>query len=554
MLRSLYIQNYALIEKLDISFGAGFSVITGETGAGKSIILGAIGLLLGQRAEVKAIRQGASKCVIEARFDISAYGMEPFFEDNELEYEEECILRREVYASGKSRAFINDTPASLVQMKELGEQLIDVHSQHQNLLLNKEGFQLNVLDILSHNDEQLSTYQSLYREWKQAQQELADLIARAEQNKADEDYIRFQLEQLEEANLSAGEQEELEQETDMLSHAEEIKAGLFRVGQLLTSDEGGLLAGLKESLNTMLGLQKVYSPATELAERLESTYIELKDVSQEVSSQEEDVEFNPDRLEEVNDRLNLIYTLQQKHRATTVEELLTLAEEYAAKLAAITSYDERIGELTTLCDTLYNKVRKQAAVLTKARTGAAREVEKQMASRLVPLGMPNVRFQVEMGIRKEPGVHGEDTVNFLFSANKNGSLQNISSVASGGEIARVMLSIKAMIAGAVKLPTIVFDEIDTGVSGEIADRMADIMQEMGDQDRQVISITHLPQIAARGCAHYKVYKQDNETETNSHIRRLADEERVEEIAHMLSGATLTEAALNNAKALLGIKR
>ena len=554
MLRSLYIQNYALIEKLDISFGAGFSVITGETGAGKSIILGAIGLLLGQRAEVKAIRQGASKCVIEARFDISAYGMEPFFEDNELEYEEECILRREVYASGKSRAFINDTPASLVQMKELGEQLIDVHSQHQNLLLNKEGFQLNVLDILSHNDEQLSVYQSLYREWKQTQQDLADLIARAEQNKADEDYIRFQLEQLEEANLSAGEQEELEQETDTLSHAEEIKAGLFRVGQLLTSDEGGLLAGLKESLNTMLGLQKVYSPATELAERLESTYIELKDVSQEVSSQEEDVEFNPERLEEVNDRLNLIYTLQQKHRVTTVEELLALTEEYAAKLAAITSYDERIGELTTLCDTLYNKVKKQAAVLTKARTGAAREVEKQMASRLVPLGMPNVRFQVEMGMRKEPGVHGEDTVNFLFSANKNGALQSISSVASGGEIARVMLSIKAMIAGAVKLPTIVFDEIDTGVSGEIADRMADIMQEMGEQDRQVISITHLPQIAARGCAHYKVYKQDNETETNSHIRRLADEERVEEIAHMLSGATLTEAALNNAKALLGIKR
>ncbi len=554
MLRSLYIQNYALIEKLDISFGAGFSVITGETGAGKSIILGAIGLLLGQRAEVKAIRQGASKCVIEARFDISAYGMEPFFEENELEYEEECILRREVYASGKSRAFINDTPASLVQMKELGEQFIDVHSQHQNLLLNKEGFQLNVLDILSHNDEQLSAYQSLYREWKQAQQDLADLIARAEQNKADEDYIRFQLEQLEEANLSAGEQEELEQETDTLSHAEEIKAGLFRVGQLLTSDEGGLLAGLKESLNTMLGLQKVYSPATELAERLESTYIELKDVSQEVSSQEEDVEFNPERLEEVNDRLNLIYTLQQKHRVTTVEELLALTDEYAAKLAAITSYDERIGELTILCDTLYNKVKKQAAVLTKARTSAAREVEKQMASRLVPLGMPNVRFQVEMGIRKEPGVHGEDTVNFLFSANKNGALQSISSVASGGEIARVMLSIKAMIAGAVKLPTIVFDEIDTGVSGEIADRMADIMQEMGEQDRQVISITHLPQIAARGCAHYKVYKQDNETETNSHIRRLADEERVEEIAHMLSGATLTEAALNNAKALLGIKR
>lgn len=554
MLRSLYIQNYALIEKLDIDFGSGFSVITGETGAGKSIILGAIGLLLGQRADVKSIRQGAAKCVIEARFEIAGYGMRPFFEENELEYEDECILRREVYASGKSRAFINDTPASLVQMKELGEQLIDVHSQHQNLLLNKEGFQLNVLDILAHDEEELNNYQSLHREWKQVQQDLEDLIVLAEQNKADEDYIRFQLEQLEDAQLAAGEQEELEQEADTLSHAEEIKAGLFRAGQVMNSDEGGLLSALKECLNTMLGLQKVYPSAGELAERLESSYIELKDISQEVSGKEEEIEFNPVRLEEVNDRLNLIYTLQQKHRVTTVDELLALADDYAAKLANITSSDEQIEELKVRSEALYSKVKKQAAVLTKLRTAAAREVEKQMAARLIPLGMPNVRFRVEIGARKEPGVHGADTVNFLFSANKNGALQSISSVASGGEIARVMLSVKAMIAGAVKLPTIVFDEIDTGVSGEIADRMADIMQEMGEQDRQVISITHLPQIAARGCAHYKVYKQDNETETNSHIRRLADEERVEEIAHMLSGATLTEAALNNAKALLGIKR
>ena len=552
MLRSLYIQNYALIEKLDISFSSGFSVITGETGAGKSIILGAIGLLLGQRADVKAIRVGASKCIIEARFDISAYGMQPFFGENELEYEEECILRREVSASGKSRAFINDTPASLAQMKELGEQLIDVHSQHQNLLLNKEGFQLNVLDILSHNEEALSAYQHIFGAWKQAQQDLEALVARANQDKSDEDYIRFQLEQLEEAHLSAGEQEELEQEADTLSHAEEIKAGLYRVGQTLYSDEGGLLSGLKECLNTMLGLQRVYPVAGELAERMESTYIELKDISQEVSGKEDEIEFNPERLDEVNERLNLIYTLQQKHRVSTVGELLALTDEYAAKLSAITSSDEHIEELKARCDALYNKVKKQAAVLTKARTAAAREVEKQMAARLVPLGMPNVRFQVEIGARKEPGIHGADTVNFLFSANKNGALQSVSSVASGGEIARVMLSIKAMIAGAVKLPTIVFDEIDTGVSGEIADRMADIMQEMGEQDRQVISITHLPQIAARGCAHYKVYKQDNETETNSHIRRLTDDERVEEIAHMLSGAKLTEAALNNARALLEV--
>lgn len=554
MLRSLYIQNYALIEKLDIDFGSGFSVITGETGAGKSIILGAIGLLLGQRADVKSIRRGAAKCVIEARFEIAGYGMQPFFEENELEYEDECILRREVYASGKSRAFINDTPASLVQMKELGEQLIDVHSQHQNLLLNKEGFQLNVLDILAHDEEELAAYQSLHREWKQAQRDLENLIALAGQNKADEDYIRFQLEQLEDAHLTAGEQEELEQEADTLSHAEEIKAGLFRAGQVMNSDEGGLLSALKECLNTMSGLQKVYPSAGELAERLESSYIELKDISQEISGKEEEVEFNPARLEEVNDRLNLIYTLQQKHRVSTVDELLALADDYAAKLSNITSSDEQIEELKSRSESLYNKVKKQAAVLTELRTAAAREVEKQMAARLIPLGMPNVRFRVEIGTRKEPGAHGADTVGFLFSANKNGALQNISSVASGGEIARVMLSVKAMIAGAVKLPTIVFDEIDTGVSGEIADRMADIMQEMGEQDRQVISITHLPQIAARGCAHYKVYKQDNETETNSHIRRLADEERVEEIAHMLSGATLTEAALNNAKALLGIKR
>ena len=554
MLRSLYIQNYALIEKLDIGFDSGFSVITGETGAGKSIILGAIGLLLGQRADVKSIRKGASKCIIEARFDVSAYGMQPFFEANELEYEDECILRRELYASGKSRAFINDTPASLVQMKELGELLIDVHSQHQNLLLNKEGFQLNVLDLLAHDDAELAAYQKLYNDWRQARQDLEALVARAEQSRADEGYIRFQLEQLEEANLTDGEQEELEQEAEMLTHAEDIKAGLYRAGQALNADEGGVLEALKDCQNTMMGLRSVFAPAGELADRLDSVYIELKDISQEVSDKEEEVEFNPARLDEVNARLNLIYSLQQKHRVDTVKALLSLQESYALQLSAITSSDEDIARLEAQVKELFSQVTAQAQVLTEARTRAALEVERQMAARLVPLGMPNVRFQVEMGVRKEPGVHGADTVNFLFSANKNGVLQNISSVASGGEIARVMLSVKAMIAGAVKLPTIVFDEIDTGVSGEIADRMADIMQEMGDNDRQVISITHLPQIAARGRAHYKVYKEDNEVETNSHIRRLTDDERVEELAHMLSGATLTEAALNNARALLKLDK
>ena len=553
MLHSLYIQNYALIEKLDIGFERGFSVITGETGAGKSIILGAIGLLLGQRADVRSIRAGASKCIIEARFDISRYNMKAFFEENELDYEDECILRRELYASGKSRAFINDTPAQLSQMKELGEQLIDIHSQHQNLLLNKEGFQLNVLDLLAHDEEELNAYQKVYKEWKLAQNELEQLKERMTRDKADEDYVRFQWEQLDEAHLVAGEQEELEQEAETLSHAEDIKAGLYRVVQVLSSDEGGLLTGLKECCNVMTGLQQVYPGAEELAVRLESSYVELKDISQEVSGREESIEFNPERLAEINERLNQIYTLQQKHRVSTVAELITLRDEYASRLAAITSSDDDLEVLKQRCEHLYVEVCRHADSLTEARKRAAQEVELQMATRLVPLGMPNVRFVVDMGRRKEPGVHGMNTVNFLFSANKNGTLQNISSVASGGEIARVMLSVKAMIAGAVKLPTIVFDEIDTGVSGEIADRMADIMQEMADNERQVISITHLPQIAARGHTHYKVYKKDNETETNSHIRRLTDAERVEEIAHMLSGATLTEAALNNARALLGKK-
>lgn len=553
MLRSLYIQNYALIEKLDIQFEKGFSVITGETGAGKSIILGAIGLLLGQRADTKAIRQGADKCIIEAHFDITAYKMHSFFEANQLEYEAECILRRELQASGKSRAFINDTPASLTLMREIGEQLIDVHSQHQNLLLNKEGFQLNVLDTLAHNEAALDTYHRYYTQWKQIEKELSTLIAHSQQSKADEDYIRFQLEQLTEAQLVAGEQEELEQECQTLNHAEEIKAGLYKVTQVLTSDEEGMLIALKDSLNTLINLQRVYPPAKELAQRMESTYIELKDIAQEVSSAEESIEFNPTRLEMVNSRLNLIYSLQQKHRLQTVAELIALMQTYQQKLSDITSYEEHIAWLTSLRDVQYTKVKEQAAVLTTSRCAAAKQIEKQMVMRLLPLGMPNVRFEVDMGTKKEPTAEGEDTVNFLFSANKNGTLQSISSVASGGEIARVMLSIKAMIAGAVELPTIVFDEIDTGVSGEIADRMADIMQQMAQQNnRQVLSITHLPQIAARGGAHYKVYKRDSDTETNSHIRRLTNQERIEEIAHMLSGSTLTQAALSNAKALLNM--
>lgn len=381
-------------------------------------------------------------------------------------------------------------------------------------------------------------------------QRLADLEDEAERAKNDEDFLRFQLSQLEEAHLNEHEQEELERESEMLSHAEEIKESLYKVNGTLLADEQGMLSALQECCNTLKSLKRVYSPAEELYERLNSSYIEVKDIAQEIQNREEEVEFNPARLDEVESRLNTIYTLQQKHRVDTVAELLKLADEYAEKLSVIDNSDEEIARQRQLCDSLQQEVCEQAAQLTATRADAAAEVERQMAARLIPLGMPNVRFAVEMGLRKEPGTLGQDTVSFLFSANKNGTLQSISNVASGGEIARVMLSIKAMIVGAVKLPTIVFDEIDTGVSGEIADRMADIMQEMGEHNRQVLSITHLPQIAARGKVHYKVYKLDNEVETVSHIRCLTPDERVEELAHMLSGSTLTDAALNNAKALL----
>ncbi len=561
MIKRLYIQNYALIERLDITFEPSFSVITGETGAGKSIMLGALGLLLGQRADSKAIRQGATKCVIEAHFDLSKTSFQAFFQQNGLDYDDDCILRREVNASGKSRAFINDTPVQLGMMKELGDKLIDIHSQHQNLMLDNEGFQLDVLDILAHHDKQLMEYKQLYKKWVGARKDLQNLEEEAERNKADEDYVRFQLSQLQETRLQADEQEVLEQEAEMLSHAEDIKTALYESAGLLDGDERSLLQELKDCRSALQGISKVYPAAGELAERLDSSYIELKDIADELASQEERVEFNPARLEEVNDRLNTIYSLQKKHHVETVGELLDLQADYEQRLNSITSSDDQIQELKKHCELLYKELLAEAKILTKHRQEAAKQVEKRMQQMLMPLGMPHVRFKVDLEQRKEPDANGMDSVRFLFSANKNGTLQDIAHVASGGEIARVMLSIKAMLAGEARFSTIIFDEIDTGVSGEIAARMANMMEQMatGGYDekllqggRQVISITHLPQIAAKGKVHYKVYKKDNEHETVSQIRRLTPEERVEEIAHMLSGEKLSEAALQNARELLKI--
>lgn len=550
MLQSLYIKDYALIHQLQISFEKGFSVITGETGAGKSIILGAIGLLLGQRADVKTIRKGAPKCIIEARFLLEEGRLDSFFDENELEYDAECILRREVSTTGKSRAFINDTPVSLSLMKELGEQLIDIHSQHQNLLLGKEDFQLEVLDIVAADVEQLSAYREKYKLWKRTERALKELKEQIARDKQDEDYVQFQLDQLEEAALKDGEQEELELEAQTLSHAEDIKSGLFKAEQLLISDEEGLLNDLRNCRNSLQNILDVYPAITELYERLDSSYIELEDIAQEIERQEERLEFNPLRLEQVNNRLNLIYSLQQKHHVQSVAELLELQATFRQRLNALNHSEADIEALEKTCGSLNKELVKHASDLTKRRNKAAEQFEKQMIEILIQQGLPHACFKVLISASKELTETGADSVSFLFSANKNGTLQPISQVASGGEISRVMLSVKALISGAVSLPTIIFDEIDTGVSGSIADRMALIMQEMGEKGRQVISITHLPQIAARGNVHYKVYKQDTETETISHITRLDPKGRVEEIAHMLSGASLTSEALENARVLL----
>ena len=551
MLKNLIIQNYALIEKLDINFENGFSVITGETGAGKSIILGAIGLLLGQRADTKAIKNGATKCVIEAHFDLTAYGMEDFFTRNELDYDPaDCIIRRELHASGKSRAFINDVPAQLPLLKELGEQLIDVHSQHQNLLLNKEDFQLKVLDIIAKDNDELKTYKQTYKEYKSVETALAKAIEESKKDKAEEEFLRFQVEQLAALNLSdPNEQQEIEDEVETLSHAEDIKAELFKVDSIMTQ-EHGVLDMIKECSHSLANLEKMTPTVSELYQRTESAYIELKDISNEISSLQDSLEYDPQQLQQLNDRLNEIYEQEKKHRVNSLQELIDVFNNLQEKLDLIDNSEEHIAELEKKRNEMLKKVQQQADKLSSLRTKAAKEVEKQMIELLKPLGIPNVQFVIDLQKSAKPEPSGIDKVNFLFSANKNGTLQQVSAVASGGEIARVMLSLKALISSAVKLPTIIFDEIDTGVSGSIADKMAEMMKNMGQQNRQVISITHLPQIAAQGKNHYKVYKEDKDNGTVSHIIQLTHEQRVEEIAHMVSGATLTEAALNNARALL----
>lgn len=556
MLKELHIRNFALIDSLDIDFESGFSVITGETGAGKSIVLGAIGLLMGQRADTKAIKTGAQKCSIEAHFNLSAYDMKKWFDENEIDYDaDDCIIRRELTASGKSRGFINDTPASVHQMKELGEMLMDVHSQHQNLLLQKEDFQLNTVDIIAHNTKEREAYTKAFHELHAAEKALAELKESISESQKNEDFMRFQLDELTAANLVAGEQEELEQEQDSASHTEEIKSALYTADTLLNGDNNDIISNLKQVCGSIESITSVFPQVEELSERLESAYIEIKDIASDINSALDDVEFDPNRLEYINDRLDTLYSLEKKYSKSTVEELIEERDRLQRAIDAIDNSDEELKEQTAKVVSLRKEAMQLAEALTKTRAKAAKTVEEEIHKRLTALGMPNVQFAVELTCNKsDDSSHltkdGQDKIAFMFSANKGMALRPVSQVASGGEIARVMLSLKAMISGAVKLPTIIFDEIDTGVSGKMAEKMAEIMKEMGEANRQVISITHLPQIASKGSCHYKVEKHDTESGTTSLMRRLNDEERVQEIAQMLSGENITEAALTNARELL----
>ena len=554
MLKQLYIKNFTLIDELDIGFQPGFSVMTGETGAGKSIILGAIGLLLGNRADAKLVKSGEARCIIEAHFDVSRYELEPFFEQNDIDFDEnDCIVRREVNASGKSRAFINDTPVSATLMRELGDRLVDIHSQHQNLLLSKEDFQRSVVDIIAGNATLLDSYQQLFNDYRKAEKAYEDFKTETERNAQSADFMRFQLDELLDAKLQADEQEQLEQQRDTMSHAEDIKSALFEAENLLLGDENGIVSNTQRIARQVGDVASFYPAANELSERLESCRIELKDIADEMNKALDSIDFDPQQLDSIHQRLDLLYSLQQKHQVSSVADLIALRDELQQKIGHIENSDEELAELRKLADDLRHKCVEMAKKLTATREKSARKVEKEVETRLVALGIPNVRFNVELA-EKPLSIDGADKILFLFSANKSTPMQPVSEVASGGEVARVMLSLKAMISGAVKLPTIIFDEIDTGVSGRVAEQMAHIMREMGDHERQVISITHLPQIAAAGSSHYRVSKTETAKGTQTSMVLLTAEERVAEIAQMLSGSEVTSAAIANAKQLLKTKK
>lgn len=551
MLKSIIIKNFALVESVEVDFSSGFSVITGETGAGKSVFLGAIAMMLGQRSDVKAIRDGADRCVIEGHFDISSFALESFFAENDLDYcADDCIIRRELSSTGRSRAFINDSPVSAALLKELGARLIDIHSQHQNLLLGNKDFQLGVLDVLAADAHLLDAYRQKYVAYSAAQKELAALKEALASSSRDEEWLRFQVDEIERAALREGEQEELEQEQQELSHAEDIQAALYGAYNAIDGNEQGLLRSLRDAANALSRISAHYAAASELGERIESNYIELKDCCDELQQRASRVQFAPDRLEFVDRRLALIYDLQKKHRAASLGELIEIGKGYRERLDKIDNSDWELSQARKRCTALRSELAAAATVLSEARRAAADKLKSNITDILVNLGMPMIRFEVEIKEAADFAPMGGDVVTFLFSANSISAPQPLSDVASGGEMARVMLALKSLIATNLNQPTLIFDEIDTGISGVLAERMGRLMQQMGSAQRQVLSITHLPQVAALGASHYKVYKEETTKGTLTHIVKLGKEERVREIAQMMSGEVLTEAALENAALLL----
>lgn len=551
MLKSLLIKNYALIDDIQIDLNTGFTIITGETGAGKSILLGALSLILGQRADAGLLKDKTKKCIVEGVFQITGYNLNTFFQHNELDYNDSLIIRREINPNGVSRSFINDTPVNLTLLKEIGDKLVDIHSQHQNLILSSFQFQIKVVDAFAQHNDKLASFKTKFTEQKELTTEYESLKEKADKAKLDLDYFTFQFNQLYEAKLIEDEQQEMESELEILSHTEEIKGSLDKSSFLLSEEENNIISKLKETENSIASISKFYKDAEELHKRITSVIIELKDIAIEVQTSNSKLEFSPDRLTIIKERLDLIYSLEQKHKVSTVKDLIEIMNNLDKKINDIQSYDVQIEKIQKKIDDANTSLNKTSAEITKKRESIIPQVEKKTLELLQQLGMPNASFKIMLTKATCLNSYGQDNVTFMFSANKNVELQDIAKVASGGELSRVMLCLKSLIAKSVALPTVIFDEIDTGVSGEIGYKMGKIMKKMSE-DMQIVSITHLPQVAANGEYHYVIYKDEQGDKTHTNIKLLDNKERITEIAKLLSGKELTETALKNAKEMLEI--
>ena len=549
MLVKLAVQNYALIRELDLTLEKGLTIITGETGAGKSILLGALSLILGSRADSSVLLNKNEKCIVEGTFKTQEYDLEDFFISNDLDSESHALLRREITPAGKSRAFINDTPVTINLMKELGDRLIDIHSQHQTLMLNSNSFQLNIIDSFAGTGPLLNSYQGIFKNFRKFQREYNELKEKSDKNKADLEYHQFHYSQLEEAKLRKGEQDELEKEQELLVHAEEIKQALTDISRLFSHEDASILPMIRE-VRTSIGKINIFLPADlNIPSRINSCLIELDDLANEIERIGQNTEADPERLAKINRRLDNLYSLIQKHRLKNLDELIIRKEEIANTIKSIVTGDEKLNEMESVLKSLTDNLISAAEEISGKRKSAIPEIELRVTDLLRQLGIPNARFRITMTRSKDFTQAGVDFADFLFSANKQTEPENIAKIASGGELSRVMLSLKSLLTKNKNLPTIIFDEIDAGVSGEVADRVGQILSEMG-KHMQVVNITHLPQVASRGTRHFHVYKEDSDDSTITRIKLLSPGERIQEVARLLSGSEVTETAIRNAKELI----